>query len=73
MQVYNQGPLDSREPLYHSEPLFFQYNNIPGQKMANALFVANPGQVLMDIGYSSSKRYMFGTRFNDLDYYFFIG
>jgi alpha-glucosidase len=27
----------------------------------------------MDIGFSSSKRYMFGTRHNDLDYYFFIG
>lgn len=29
MQVYNKGPLDAREPLYHSEPIFFEYNGVP--------------------------------------------
>ena len=72
-QVYNQGPLDNREPLYHSEPVFFEYNGVPDRDSVNALFIDNPGQLLIDIGYQNSGRYMFGTRFGDLDYYFFMG
>jgi len=70
-QVYNQGPLDSREPLYHSDPFFFEFNGVPDQKSVNAIFIDNPGQVLVDVGYLNSGRYMFGTRYGDLDYYFF--
>lgn len=72
-QVYNCGPLDAREPLYHSEPFFFEYNGVTDKDSVNAIFVDNPGQILMDIGYLNSNRYMFGTRFGDLDYYFFMG
>lgn len=72
-QVYNRGPLDSREPLYHSEPLFFEFNGVPSKNSVTAIFVDNTGQVLMDIGYLNSSRYMFGSRFGDLDYYFFMG
>lgn len=72
-QVYNRGPLDAREPLYHSDPVFFEYSGVPGKTSVNAIFVDNPGQILMDIGYRNSGRYMFGTRFGDLDYYFFMG
>ncbi|MBE9080403.1 alpha-glucosidase [Romeria aff. gracilis LEGE 07310] len=71
-QVYDQGPLDSREPLYHSDPFFFEFNGVPSKKSVNAVFVDNPGQVLVDVGYLNSSRYMFGTRFGDLDYYFFL-
>jgi alpha-glucosidase len=71
-QVYNQGPLDSREPLYHSDPFFFEFNGVPQQKSVNAIFIDNPGQILVDVGYMNSGRYMFGTRFGDLDYYFFL-
>ncbi|MEC4813487.1 MAG: glycoside hydrolase family 31 protein [Scytonema sp. PMC 1069.18] len=70
-QVYNQGPLDNREPLYHSDPFFFEFNGVPDQKSVNAIFIDNPGQILVDIGYLNSSRYMFGTRHGDLDYYFF--
>ncbi|NER38426.1 MAG: alpha-glucosidase [Oscillatoria sp. SIO1A7] len=72
-QVYNQGPLDNREPLYHSEPFFYEFNGIPGSDNVNAVLVDNPSQILMDVGYSNSGRYMFGTRFGDLDYYVLLG
>lgn len=72
-QVYNRGPLDNREPLYHSEPFFYEFNGIPGSDNVNAVLLDNPSQVFIDIGYSNSSRYMFGTRFGDLDYYLFLG
>jgi alpha-glucosidase len=72
-QVYNRGPLENREPLYHSEPFFYEFNGIAGSDNVNAVLVDNPSQVLMDIGYSNSGRYMFGTRFGDLDYYVLLG
>lgn len=71
-QVYDRGPLDNREPLYHSEPFFYEFNGIPGSKNVNAVLLDNPSQVFIDINYSNSSRYMLGTRFNDLDYYVFI-
>ncbi|MFM2027780.1 MAG: hypothetical protein RLZZ339_2497 [Cyanobacteriota bacterium] len=71
-QVYNRGPLDDREPLYHSDPFFFEFNGVPDQKSVNAIFIDNPGQILVDVGYMNSGRYMFGTRFGILDYFFFL-
>lgn len=71
-QVHNQGPLDSREPLYHSDPFFFEFNGVPDQKSVNAIFIDNPGQILVDVGFLNSSRYMLGTRFGDLDYFFFL-
>ena len=72
-QVYNRGPLDPREPLYHSEPFFYEFHGVPEYNSVNAIFIENTGQVLVDIGYSNSSRYKFGTRFGDLDFFFFIG
>ena len=72
-QVYNAGPTDAREPLYHSEPFFFEYNGVAEKDSVLAIFVDNPSQILMDIGFINSSRYMFGTRFGDLDFYFFMG
>lgn len=72
-QIYDRGPLDNREPLYHSEPFFYEFNGIPGSNNVNAVLLDNPSQVFIDIGYSNSSRYMFGTRFGDLDYYVFLG
>jgi alpha-glucosidase len=72
-QIYNCGPLDCREPLYHSDPFFFEFNGVPGRRSVNAIFVDNPGQLLMDMGFLNSSTYMLGTRFGDLDYYFFMG
>lgn len=72
-QVYNQGPLDAREPLYHSDPFFFEFNVLANKDNVNGIFIDNPGQLFIDVGYLNSNRYMFGTRFGDLDYYFFNG
>lgn len=72
-QVYNCGPLDAREPLYHSDPFFFEFHGVTDKDSVNAIFIDNTGQLFVDIGYLNSSRYMFGTRFGDLDFYFFIG
>ncbi|MBE9212004.1 alpha-glucosidase [Plectonema cf. radiosum LEGE 06105] len=72
-QVYNVGPLDNREPLYHSDPFFLEFNGVPNEDSVYGIYIDNPAQVLVDIGYANSGRYMFGTRFGDLDYYFFLG
>jgi alpha-glucosidase len=71
-QVYNYGPLDEREPMYHSEPFFIEFNGVPEKDCVTGMYVDNRGQVLMDLGYDNSNRYMVGTRFGDLDYYFFM-
>lgn len=72
-QVYNYGPLDEREPLYHSDPFFIEFNGVPSKDSVCGIFIDNPSQVCVDIGYLNSSRYMFGTRFGDLDYYFLLG
>ncbi|OCQ91122.1 alpha-glucosidase [Oscillatoriales cyanobacterium USR001] len=72
-QIYDRGPLDPREPMYHSEPFFYEFYGVTTQDSVNAIFIDNTGQVFIDIGYINSSRYMFGTRFGDLDFYFFIG
>ncbi|MBD1939369.1 TIM-barrel domain-containing protein [Microcoleus sp. FACHB-68] len=72
-QVYNVGPLDGREPLYHSDPFFLEFNGVPEEDSVYGIYIDNPAQVLVDIGYANSSRYMVGTRFGDLDYYCFLG
>jgi alpha-glucosidase len=81
-KVYDKGPLETREPLYHSNPFFLEFYGIPFEKTCMqssqkppvyGIFVDNCSQVCMDIGYLNPNRYLIGTRFNDLDYYFFLG
>lgn len=72
-QVYDRGPLDPREPLYHSDPFFVEFNGIPDRNTVNGIFIDNVGQILVDAGYTRSDRYMFGTRFKDMDFYLFVG
>ncbi|WP_235919665.1 TIM-barrel domain-containing protein [Heliomicrobium undosum] len=72
-QVYNRGPLENREPLYHSDPFFMEFFGVPDKENVCGFFIDNPSQVCMDIGFLNSSRYMFGSRFGDLDYYFFLG
>jgi alpha-glucosidase len=72
-QVYNNGPQDDREPLYHSDPYFMEFYGVPGKKSVYGIFIDNPSEICMDMGYLNSSRYMFGTRFGDMDYYFFLG
>jgi alpha-glucosidase len=72
-QVYNNGPLDEREPLYHSDPFFMEFYGVPGKKSVYGIFIDNPSEICMDIRYLNSSRYMFGSRFGEMDYYFFLG
>lgn len=70
-QVYNHGPYEEREPLYHSDPFFMAVNGPSGR--AYGIFVDNPSEVLMDIGYYNSTEYRFGIRYGDMDYYVIAG
>ncbi|MGC2398249.1 MAG: TIM-barrel domain-containing protein, partial [Acidobacteriaceae bacterium] len=72
-QVYNQGPLDNREPLYHSDPFLVELNGTPGSDSVLGTFVDNPAQIFVDIGYLNSSRYLIGTRFGDFDVYLISG
>jgi alpha-glucosidase len=72
-QVYNTGPFEEREPLYHSDPFFMEFNGDPSHDSVYGIYIDNPSQVSIDIGYLNSSRYLFGTRFGDLDYYFLLG
>lgn len=72
-QVYDRGPLEGKEPLYHSDPFFLEFGGVPGKDIVSGVFVDNLSQVCVDVGYLNSSRYMFGTRFGDFSYYFFLG
>ncbi|MDJ0617815.1 MAG: glycoside hydrolase family 31 protein [Calothrix sp. MO_192.B10] len=76
-QIYNEGPLDNREPLYHTDPFFMEFNGAcdvgDGDSVIYGIFIDNTSQVLMDIAHDNSSRYMFGIRFGELDYYFMLG
>ena len=61
-----------REPMYNSEPFFIEFNGVPEKDCVTGMYVDNRGQVLMDIGFYNSSRYMVGTRHGDMDYYFFM-
>ena len=68
-KVYNQGPLDAREPLYHSQPFFLELNGTPGYHNVTATLVDNYSQVFIDLGQSDSGRIGLGVRFGILDTY----
>lgn len=69
-KVYNQGPLDAREPLYHSQPYFLELNGTPGYQNVTATLVDNYSQVFVDLGQSDAGRTKLGVRFGILDTYF---
>ncbi|CAG8599065.1 19266_t:CDS:2, partial [Racocetra fulgida] len=72
-QIYGQGPLDQREPLYHSDPFFMEFNGVPGKESVIGMYIDNYSLICMDIGYEKSDRNMFGIKFGELDYYVFSG
>ena len=69
-KVYNQGPLDDRESLYHSQPFFMELNGTPGYHNVTATMIDNYSQVCIDLGQSDSGRIGLGIRFGILDTYF---
>eukprot|EP00775_Hariotina_reticulata_P012727 gene12727-12857_t len=81
-EVYKpSGPWNDREPLYHSDPFFIAFDGstegTEGVNSVYGLFVDNVGQVCIDIATQQllpgENKYLLGSRFNDLDYYFVLG
>ncbi|CAE6421841.1 unnamed protein product [Rhizoctonia solani] len=72
-QVYNHGPLDSREPLYHSEPFWMEVSQHPGYKLKVASFVDNFSQVCLDIGSKDNSVIRVATRFNSMQLFVVAG
>ncbi|KAK0716079.1 alpha-1,4-glucan lyase [Lasiosphaeris hirsuta] len=62
--VYGQGPLDDREPLYHSEPYFLEVDSLPGYKSQLAMFIDNYSHICIDLGMSDQTAIRMATRFN---------
>lgn len=70
-QVYNRGPTDPREPLYHSDPFYLDLNSNPEHANATATFIDNYSQIAVDFGKSNAGYIKLGVRFGGLDAYFF--
>ncbi|KAG0639095.1 glycosyl hydrolases family 31-domain-containing protein [Tuber brumale] len=71
--VYGQGPLDEREPLYHSEPFWLELNGLPNYKSKVATFVDNYSQICVDFCVNHGGEINVGTRFGPLQYFVFAG
>lgn len=72
-QIYGRGPLEEKEPLYHSDPFFMEVNGVMGQESVYGIFIDNPSETLLDMGYYHSEKYRFGIRYGTLDYYVIAG
>ncbi|CAE6448249.1 unnamed protein product [Rhizoctonia solani] len=68
-QVYNHGPTDSREPLYHSEPFWMEISQHPGYQLKLATFIDNLSQVCLDIGSKNNSTMRVATRFGAMRMY----
>ncbi|KAH8895231.1 hypothetical protein GQ53DRAFT_855393 [Thozetella sp. PMI_491] len=71
--VYGQGPLDTREPLYHSEPYFIEVDGQPGYRSQVATFIDNYSHVCIDLGKTDQTTLRVGTRFNSFQAIFVAG
>ncbi|KAH8676424.1 glycosyl hydrolases family 31-domain-containing protein [Tricladium varicosporioides] len=65
--VYGQGPLDDREPLYHSEPFWIEVDSQPGYRSQTATFVDNYSHICLDIGMKEQDTIRMATRFNSFN------
>lgn len=71
--VYGQGPLDPREPLYHSEPFWMEANALPGYLSKVGTFVDNYSHIVLDLGKTSQDEMRIATRFNNASFYIIAG
>lgn len=67
--VYGKGPLDEREPLYHSEPFWIELNTHQHTKSKVATFIDNLSQICIDFGATNGGRISTATRFGAMQYY----
>ncbi|KAG9123437.1 hypothetical protein FRC07_014945 [Ceratobasidium sp. 392] len=72
-QIYGQGPLDSREPLYHSEPFWMEISQHPGYLLKVANFVDNYSQVYLDIGSKDNSSIRVSTRIGTMQLCIVVG
>ncbi|MEO1258616.1 MAG: TIM-barrel domain-containing protein [Bacteroidota bacterium] len=73
-QIYGNGPLDIREPLYDSNPFYMELNGVPGQTSIYGIFTDNTSATFFDLGsYNNNQEYLFGSLYGSMDYYFFLG
>ncbi|OCK81473.1 glycoside hydrolase family 31 protein [Lepidopterella palustris CBS 459.81] len=63
--VYERGPLDDREPLYHSEPYWIEVDGLPCYQSQIATFIDNYSHVCVDLHKGDSTAMQVATRFND--------
>lgn len=68
-QVYNHGPLDGREPLYHSDPFYMDVNSNPEHANITATYIDNYSQICLDFGKTNSGYIKIGTRYHSMDVY----
>ncbi|KAH9225626.1 glycoside hydrolase family 31 protein [Colletotrichum gloeosporioides 23] len=68
-KVYGQGPLDTKEPLYHSTPFYLEMNGTPGFRNVTGLMVDNYSQVAIDLGKKNASTIGVATRFGNFDAY----
>ncbi len=55
--------------MYHSEPFFIEFNGTQDDSQLYGVFVDNPGQVFLDVGYQQVHHLLMGSRFGGLDFY----
>lgn len=73
-QIYQNGPLDVREPLYDSDPFFMELNGNSDLDSAYGMFIDNASATYFDLGsYNNNQEYLFGSLYGELDTYFFMG
>ncbi|KAG8792972.1 hypothetical protein FRC12_004341 [Ceratobasidium sp. 428] len=68
-QVHGRGPLDAREPLYHSEPFWMEIRQHPEHMLKVASFVDNFSQVCLDVGSKDNSAIRVACRFNSMRFY----
>ncbi|KAH7188137.1 glycosyl hydrolases family 31-domain-containing protein [Fusarium flagelliforme] len=62
--VYGKGPLDDREPLYHSEPFWIEVDSHPGYRSQVSTFIDNYSHICVDVGVKDAGEIRVATRFN---------
>jgi alpha-glucosidase (family GH31 glycosyl hydrolase) len=62
--VYGKGPLDDREPLYHSEPFWIEVDSHPGYRSQISTFIDNYSHICVDVGVKDQGAIRVATRFN---------
>ncbi|KAF4949869.1 hypothetical protein FSARC_13371 [Fusarium sarcochroum] len=62
--VYGNGPLDDREPLYHSEPFWIEVDSHPGYRSQISTFIDNYSHICVDVGVKDKGAIRVATRFN---------